>query len=296
LALAAIAGQSIAKRALRPLEQMTSRAERITASNLGDRLDIANERDELGNMARVFNLLLERLEQAFRQLQRFTADASHELRTPLAAIRTISEVALAKSTNAEVYREALSNVLEESGRLNQTVDSLLSLARAESTPPGDAQPGFILRELIGEVIALLEVLGEERSVRIVEEHPELAVVEVHADRSLVRVALMNVLHNALKLSPTESTVTIAFERSSTSCLQIAIQDQGPGIAHGEHSKVFDRFYTSCDRATAGTSGVGLGLAIAKLVIERAGGRIRFDEDFQQGAKCLIDLPVSVGFD
>jgi K+-sensing histidine kinase KdpD len=107
---------------------------------------------------------------------------------------------------------------------------------------------------------------------------------------------MNVLHNALKLSPTESTVTIAFERSSTSCLQIAIQDQGPGIAHGEHSKVFDRFYTSCDRATAGTSGVGLGLAIAKLVIERAGGRIRFDEDFQQGAKCLIDLPVSVGFD
>ena len=296
LALAAVAGQSIAKRALQPLEQMTSRAERITSSNLGDRLDIANERDELGNMARVFNLLLERLEQAFRQLQRFTADASHELRTPLAAIRTISEVALAKSTNAEVYREALSNVLEESGRLNQTVDSLLSLARAESTPPGDAQPGFILRELIGEVIALLEVLGEERSVRIVEEHPELAVVEVHADRSLVRVALMNVLHNALKLSPTESTVTIAFERSSTSCLQIAIQDQGPGIAHGEHSKVFDRFYTSCDRATAGTSGVGLGLAIAKLVIERAGGRIRFDEDFQQGAKCLIDLPVSVGFD
>ncbi len=96
LILAAFAGQAIARRALRPLERMTARAERITASNLGDRLDVANERDELGNMARVFNHLLERLEQAFRQLQRFTADASHELRTPLAAIRTISEVALEK--------------------------------------------------------------------------------------------------------------------------------------------------------------------------------------------------------
>ena len=83
LILAAFAGQAIARRALRPLERMTARAERITASNLGERLDVANERDELGNMARVFNHLLERLEQAFRQLQRFTADASHELRTPL---------------------------------------------------------------------------------------------------------------------------------------------------------------------------------------------------------------------
>src|ERR1700679_3219823 len=108
-------------------------------------------------MARVFNHLLERLEQAFRQLQRFTADASHELRTPLAAIRTISEVALEKPADAEAYREALGNVLEESGRLNQTVDSLLLLARAESTPPGESQLVFIFRDLISEIIALLEV-------------------------------------------------------------------------------------------------------------------------------------------
>jgi len=212
LIIAAFAGQSIAKRALQPLEQMTSRAERISASNLGDRLDIPNERDELGNMAGVFNRLLDRLEQSFRQLQRFTADASHELRTPLAAIRTISEVALEKPTNAEAYREALGNVLEESGRLNQTVDSLLLLARAEGIPSGDVHSGFILRDLITEVVALLEVLGEESGIRIVEEHLELAAVEIHGDRGLVRIALMNVLHNALKFSPLDSTVTIGIER------------------------------------------------------------------------------------
>jgi heavy metal sensor kinase len=291
LILAALAGQSIAKRALRPLEQMTSRAERITASNLGDRLDIANERDELGNMARVFNHLLERLEQAFRQLQRFTADASHELRTPLAAIRTISEVALEKPTNAEAYREALGNVLEESGRLNQTVDSLLLLARAESTPPGDARSVFIFSDLVSEVIALLEVLGEERSVRIVQEHIELAAVEIRADRGLMRIALMNVVHNALKFSPRNSTITIRFAQPLASWLEMSIQDEGPGIPVGEHVKVFDRFFTSSDHSTANISGVGLGLSIAKLIVERAGGRIGFDEHLPQGAKCVINLPV-----
>jgi len=289
LIIAAFAGQSIAKRALQPLEQMTSRAERISASNLGDRLDIPNERDELGNMAGVFNRLLDRLEQSFRQLQRFTADASHELRTPLAAIRTISEVALEKPTNAEAYREALGNVLEESGRLNQTVDSLLLLARAEGIPSGDVHSGFILRDLITEVVALLEVLGEESGIRIVEEHLELAAVEIHGDRGLVRIALMNVLHNALKFSPLDSTVTIGIERPCVASVQITIQDQGPGIEPGELSKVFDRFYTSTGRTADGKSGAGLGLAIAKLIIERAGGSIRFDENFHQGAKCIINL-------
>ena len=290
LILAALAGQSIAKRALQPLEQMTSRAERITASNLGDRLVIANERDELGNMARVFNHLLERLEQAFRQLQRFTADASHELRTPLAAIRTISEVALQKPTNAEAYREALGNVLEESSRLNQTVDSLLLLARAESTRPGESQPVLVLSDLVTEIIALLEVLGDERGVRIVQRHPELAVVDVRADRSLMRIALMNVIHNALKFSPPDSTITISFARSAQSSLRICVEDEGPGISPEELTRVFDRFFTGKDHSTANISGVGLGLSISKLVIERADGRIAFDQQFGRGARCLIDLP------
>jgi signal transduction histidine kinase len=290
LSLAALAGQSIAKRALRPLEEMTVRAERITASNLCDRLEVTNEHDELGNMARVFNHLLERLEQAFRQLQRFTADASHELRTPLAAIRTISEVALERPTDTEAYREALGNVLEESARLNQTVEALLLLSKAESTAPVDG-PAFILRDLVAEVVTLLEVLGEEHSVRVTQEHSELATVEIRADRGLMRIALMNVVHNALKFSPEGSTIAISFARPSASFLQITVQDEGPGIAAGEHIRVFDRFFTSSDHATANISGVGLGLSITKLIIERARGSIKFDENFRQGAKCLIDLPL-----
>jgi heavy metal sensor kinase len=291
LTLAALAGQSIAKRALRPLKEMTVRAQHITASNLSERLEVTNAHDELGNMARVFNHLLQRLEQAFRQLQHFTADASHELRTPLTAIRTISEVALQKPTDIEAYREALGNVLEESARLNQTIEALLLLSKAESTAPADAQSVFILRDLVEEVVSVLEVLGEERSVRITREHSELAAAEIHADRGLMRIALMNVIHNALKVSPEGSTIAIDFAKPSASLLQILIQDEGPGIAVGEHTRVFDRFFTSSSHATANISGAGLGLSITKLIIERAGGSIKFDEDFRQGAKCLIDLPL-----
>jgi len=290
IVLAAIAGQAIARRALRPLEKMTARAENITANNLNDRLDVSNEDDELGNMARVFNHLLQRLEQAFHQLQRFTADASHELRTPLAAIRTISEVALEKPNNAAAYREALSSVLEESARLNQTVDGLLLLAKAESTPPGLTQPSFVFSDLVTEVVTLLEVLGEERGIRIVERNAEQGGVAIRADRTLLRIALMNVMHNALKFAPAQSVVTISFSHPAAERLRITIEDEGPGIAPGEHLKVFERFFTGTATTSPQGSGAGLGLSIAKLIVERSGGSIAFDAAANPGARCLIDLP------
>ncbi len=290
LILAALAGQAIARRALRPLEEMTADAERITANNLGDRLKVANEHDELGNMARVFNHLLERLEQAFQQLRRFTGDASHELRAPLAAIRTISEVTLQKQVDAQAYREALGNVLEESARLSQTVDSLLLLAKAEGTSSSDSQSVFVFSDLVSEVVALLDVLGEERGVRIRHERRELASVEIRADRGLMRIAVMNVLHNALKFSAEDTDITIRYTQPLPHTLQVEIQDEGPGIPKEDEVRVFDRFFKSNTHATLNSSGAGLGLSIAKLIIERAGGQIKFDPESVRGAKCLISLP------
>jgi signal transduction histidine kinase len=136
-------------------------------------------------------------------------------------------VALGQQTNTEAYREALGNVLEESGRLNQTADALLLLARAEGTAPGIAQFVFIFRDLVTEVVTLLEMLGEERGVEIIVEHPELAAVEVHADRGLIRIALMNVLHNALKFPPEDSRITITFIQPSAPSLRMTVQDEGP---------------------------------------------------------------------
>jgi signal transduction histidine kinase len=291
LTLAGIAGNTIARRALRPLERMAARAEGITAGNLGSRLDIANPNDELGHLARVFNHLLDRLEQAFAQLHRFTADAAHELRTPLAALRTIGEVALEKGQDSEEYREALGSILEESARLNETISGLLMLARAETTQPADQQSVFNAAELIDEVLSLLDVVIEERNVTVLQEGKAAGQASVRAARALLRVAILNVLHNALKFSPNGSTLSVAYVQSEDpAVLTIAFQDQGPGIAPGEHRRVFERFFTSSARGTASESGTGLGLSVAKLVIDRVGGEIWFDEEVPEGARCIITLP------
>jgi len=296
LVLAGIAGHAIAKKALRPLETMTARAEGITASNLSSRLEIANPDDELGHMARVFNHVLDRLEQAFAQLQRFTADAAHELRTPLAALRAIGEVALENSQGPSEYREALGSILEETARLNETISSLLLLAKAEAMPPGGRHSDVVASELIDEVLSVLQVVLDERDITVIQEGGSAGKVNIRADRGLLRVAFLNVLHNALKFSPSGSCLRISYLRLDDSIpeLTLAFQDQGPGIAPGEHRLVFERFFTSSARETASESGTGLGLSVAKLIIDRIGGEIQFDEGSAAGAKCIITLPISPG--
>ncbi len=291
LLLAGAAGQVIARRALRPLDRMTNRVEGITASNLSQRLEIPNPDDELGQMARVFNHLLDRLEQAFLQLKRFTADAAHELRTPLASLRTVGEVALEGDQGEEAYRKALEDMLEESSRLSETIDNLLLLSKAEITQPGAEHTTFIVADLVTEVLNLLEVVIEEKQVKVLQEDESAGRVAVHANRTLLRIAVLNVLHNALKYSPDHSILKIAYSRlqDPEPKLVIAIEDQGPGIAAGEHGKVFERFFTSSASATASQSGAGLGLSIAKLVVDRLGGTISFDPQVRYGARCVIEL-------
>jgi heavy metal sensor kinase len=292
LLLAGFAGYAIAKRALKPMEEMAARAEQITASNLHDRLEIENEHDELGHMARVFNHLLGRLEQAFEQLRRFTANAAHELRTPLASLRAVGEVALQEAISTEEYREAIGSILEETGRLNQTIEGLLLLAKAESTQPGQAKSSFPVPELMREVLNLLGVLIEERNVTIREEYHDHDDLVVHADRSLVRIALINVIHNALKFSPQSSTLKINYA-AEPAYAQISIHDSGPGISPEDHQLVFERFFTSSSSTTSQNNGSGLGLSIAKLVLERDKGRIAFDTGVRQGARCVIRLPLAL---
>lgn len=294
LVLAAVAGQMIAKRALRPLQQMATRAEGITASNLNHRLTIENPDDELGHIGRAFNHLLDRLEQAFCQLQRFTADAAHELRTPLASLRTIGEVALEKGQGSVEYREALGSILEETERLNETIESLLLLARAEATGSANTETVASVSELVDEVLSLLEVIIEERQISVSRENELIGRTRVRADRSLLRTAFLNVLHNALKFSPSKSILKISYSRSEAPIprLLIVLQDQGPGIAPGEHQRVFERFFTSTGQSVALKSGSGLGLSITKLVVDRIGGEIRFDEAALVGARCIITLLIS----
>lgn len=294
LLLAGVAGYLIAKRALRPLDQMAARAEIITSSNLNLRLEIANSDDELAHIARSFNHLLERLEEAFAQLQRFTADVAHELRTPLASIRSVGELALrSEGTISEPSRDALGSILEEAAVLNQTIEDLLLLARAEASHPGAGQTTFSLVELVSEVLTVLGVLLDERELSV-EENTGSGTALIHADRGLLRAALMNVFHNAVKFSSPCSTIRVnhGVAINNPQVAELWIEDDGPGIREQERDLVFNRFFTGTTRETGSKTGSGIGLSIAKLAIERNGGEIFFDPSSTRGARCVIRLPLA----
>lgn len=294
LVVAGFAGYNIARRAFIPLDEMAARAEQITASNLQERVVVENEHDELGHMARVLNHLLQRLEQAFVQLQRFTADAAHELRTPLASLRAAGEIALQETENGEGYREAISSMLEETVRLNQTIEGLLMLSKAEVAHL-EALDEFLLPELVNEILVLLEVVTDEKQITVQQEQDDHVRQTISADRSLIRVALLNVLHNAVKFSSAGSILRITYSRVTVSSFEaerVCIHDGGPGILAGDHQRVFERFFTGRAAGVSSNSGAGLGLSIAKLAVERSGGSIFFDESVPTGARCCIDLPLA----
>ncbi len=291
LLAASWAGYRLSRRAFAPLEAMTANAEQITASNLSDRVQIANPEDELGRMGGVLNLLLERLERAFQQLQRFTADAAHELRTPLAALRSMGEAALGATSGSPEPKEVISSMLEEAERLSETVDGLLLLSRAESTPLSLTLSRFTLPELGQEIVALLEVLLEEQDIEIREIELEGGTGQILADRALVRSALLNVLHNAIKYSPPHSVIAVTYSQrlhAGRYMQQVAVEDHGPGLAPGEQERVFERFYRG--RGQANPGGAGLGLAIARLAVEHSDGTIFMDESYASGTRCCILLP------
>lgn len=292
LLAAAFAAYFVAQRALSPLGAMAMRAETITARNLGERLEVADDSDELGHIAHVLNQLLERLERAFAEMKRFTADAAHELRTPLAALRGTGELAL-KQTRDPLAQEALSNMLEETTRLNQTIDGLMLLAKTEIQQIESTSEVISLPQLIREVLSLLELVLEERMLDVRQEGLTDSAHTVRAERSFIRMAVLNVLHNASKFAPPGTTIVIRYStlKDHDSDLErLCIQDAGPGIAAGEHERVLDRFFTSRNPGTVHNNGTGLGLSIARLAVERSSGRLFFRKDSISGACCCIDLP------
>lgn len=290
LIIAGFAGYQIARSALEPLEEMAQKAQRITACNLHDRLDIGNPDDELGHMAVVFNDLLNRLEQAFQQINSFTGDAAHELRAPMAAIRIVGELAL-RNTEPTGDKEAIASILEEVSKLDETIGGLLLLAKAEAAQPVGPNT-FSLVELINDVVTVLEVLAEEKGIQVKMIPPTAGGLSVTGDRSLIRSAVINVVHNAIKFSPPNSVVTVTHSAigERRELVELTVQDQGPGIEESEREIVFERFYTSAKRKTSTHHGTGLGLSITKLVIERSGGEVFFDFLGGSGARCVIRLP------
>ena len=287
--LAGYGGYRMALKALQPLEQMAVTTEQITAEQLSKRLIVEHPNDELGHMARVLNGLLARLEDSFEQLKRFTADASHELRTPLASLRAVGELALEKQHSAEEYRETIGSMLEEVARLTHLIERLLLISRADAGQIELTLTTFAWMDLMRESAAIISVLADEkRQTMDVSGDPSILV---HADRSVLRHAMLNVMENAVNYSPPGSLISLHLKKCTLQMAEFSVTDQGPGIQEDNRVKIFDRFFRGDPGRARNTGGDGLGLAIAKWAVSANGGIIGLSSIETQGSRFFIQLPI-----
>ncbi len=287
--LAGVGGYALARKALAPIDSMATQAKKISAERLGERLSIENPEDELGKLGTVFNAMLGRLQAAFEQLRRFTADASHELRTPLTAIRSVGEVALQDQRSPAEYRDVIGSMLEEVDRLTRLAESLLALSRADGGHVQFQHEDISLVHLAKEARSVVEVLAEEKQQRIDIEGDANFVVSV--DRLIFRQAIVNLLDNAIKYSPPGSHILIRVQSGGDKQVFLDVVDQGPGIPSEHQPYVFDRFYRVDKARTREWGGTGLGLSITRWAVEAHGGDITLKSEASRGSAFRVSLPL-----
>jgi len=269
--LAGVVIYRVTSNALSPLSLMVKRAQQINAEHLKERLPVLDPEDDLGQATIEFNALLQRLDDSFSQLKRFTSDASHELRTPLASMRSMGEVCLRSPKSVPEYCDVISNMLEEVARLTNLVESLLVIARNDDGQTIVAAEEVNCQQIIQQIVDLVEILADEKQQKLLVDCA--GDLDLHADRGMVRQAILNVLDNAIKYSPPDSTIRIAAKNFSARTIEITVSDQGPGIPEAERLRIFDRFRRIDDGRSRARGGAGLGLSIARWAVEANGGTI-----------------------
>ena len=280
-------GLLIARRALRPIRDMTDLANEISADELDRRIDYAGPPDELGQLAQTLDSMLDRLEASFEQQRRFTADAAHELRTPLTAIRGQIDVALRRERSPGEYRDVLQRVGGQSERLTQLVESLLLLARAAGQLA--LETGAVeLSAIVADSVAAHQGEAAERGVALTKNTGRETVA---ADPALLRLLIDNLLRNALAVTPSGGSVMVR-TGSEPDTVLITVTDTGPGIPEADLERIFDRFYRVQAARSRQDGGAGLGLAICRTIAEAHGGSIGARNRDEGGAEFAVRLPAS----
>jgi heavy metal sensor kinase len=284
--LAALAARRLCRRALAPLTRMAEAARSMSGAEVSGRLPPAGTGDELDDLGRAFNDLLERRAEAFERQRRFTGDASHQLRTPLTALLGQVEVALLRPRAPEEYRRVLELVRGQAGGLRRIVESLLFLARA------DAEAKLPDLEVLDLAVWLPQYLrdwpdhGRGADLRL-EVQP--GPLRVRAQAPLLGQLLDNLLDNACKYSEPGTPITLA-ARSEGGAVSLTVADAGAGIAPEDLPHVFEPFYRSPEARQRGVGGVGLGLAVARRIAAAFGGTLDAQSQPGQGTRLTLRLP------
>jgi two-component system OmpR family sensor kinase len=288
LIVAAAGGYLLARKSFAPVTTMSLKARQIGAETLDERIEIGNERDELGFLAATLNGLLERLQLAFESQRRFMADASHELRTPIAIIQGEADVALARDRDAADYRESIEVMQRAARKLTRIVQNLFLLARGDAGRYPISMSRFYVGEVVADCIRGMRSVAQARGVALSCSAPEDIVIV--ADEELIHRLVLNLVENAVKFTQSGGTVHVDVRDGDGHCT-IRVADTGSGIAPADQSRIFERFFRGDRARPQDAGGAGLGLPIARWITEVHGGELRLEHSDATGTVFVAVLPV-----
>jgi len=287
LLLAGGGGWLLARRAMTPVDRMSQAARRISGEHLAERLQETGTGDELDRLAKTLNDMLGRLDEAFRQVRQFSADASHELQTPLTILKGEMEVALRSQRSPAEYQRVLKSGLEEIDRISHLVEGLLLLARADAGVLRMDKRAVALQTLVEEVYEQMKGVAEDQSVSL--RLGAVVPASIQGDREHLRRLLLNLVDNAIKYTPEGGAVTLSLQEDGE-WASLRVSDTGAGLSKEDQERIFSRFCRAEASPSQGRGGSGLGLCIAQSIAEAHGGRIQVESTPGQGSTFTVFLP------
>ena len=274
----------VTKRGLRPLQEMTQSFGRIGPTHLKERVTPADWPRELQPLAIAFDEMLKRLDDSFTRLSQFSADLAHELRTPIANMIGEAQVALTRDRTAAEYRDTIESTVGECERLSRIVDNLLFVARVDAAREPIACKRFDARAAVEKIAEFYQTIAEDHHVTITcSGHGQ-----IYADPDLFERAVGNLLDNALRFTPEHGVIRIALSKNDTH-FEVAVSDNGCGIAPEHLPQVFDRFYRA--ESSRSSDGAGLGLALVKSIVDLHGGSATIQSEVGQGTTVTLIFPL-----
>ncbi len=289
VAIAIAGAYLLTRRALAPVDLITRTAERITSRNLSERLPVTRTGDELERLSISLNRMIARIEHAFQHIGRFTADASHELRTPLTVLHGELEAIVRRPHLRSEDRETIGSALEETERLANIVEKLLTLSRLDAGEARMERVHFDLAELTATTVEQMRLLAEDKRISL--HCDATSQVEADGDCSRLRQVVVNLLDNAIKYTPEGGSIHVSVRATNGKAL-LEVADNGIGIPAGALPHVFERFYRADKARSRQLGGVGLGLSIVKSICAAHGGQVKVESVEGQGSRFRAELPLA----
>lgn len=276
----------IAGKAIAPINNVISTANRITQENLRERISLPENKDEIHKLISTINELLDRLEDNLLREKQFTSDASHELRTPLSVIKGTLEVLIRKPREIYQYEEKIIYCIKETDRMAKLIDQLLLLARYDS---GKMLPNKTCTDIGNIVTTIIDrlqplITDKEINLKLINDGQSNAT----ADSSMMEIIFENLISNAIKYSDSKSDVEIKLKNISSS-LECAIKDSGIGMSEEQIKKIFDRFYRIDESRNSEAGGFGLGLSIVKKLCELQGINLIVESSPYKGTSFILQI-------